>query len=107
MCQVSALHIHKKCGTPLEPITLTIEFGNDKVDLCNKCWSKICNTDLEWGNTPRPTMEQILSEETRVGKNPTLTEYKIRGIKKGKFSDSDELSDVERKELENEEEENE
>jgi hypothetical protein len=25
-------------------------------------------------------MEQILSEESRVGKNPTLTEYKERGL---------------------------
>lgn len=107
MCQVKALKLHKKCSTPLDPSIVYIVKDEGNIGICEKCWAKIADKDWEWGNSPKLTMEQILSEESRVGKNPTLTEYKIRGNKKGKFSDSDELSDVERKELETEEEENE
>jgi len=80
MCDIKLLRIKKKCATPLEPEILTIEFGNDQVGLCSKCWNKICDTNFEWGKTPRPTMEQILSEETRGLVGAIKTEYKERGL---------------------------
>ena len=80
MCDIKLLRIKKKCATPLEPEILTIEFGNDQVGLCSKCWNKICDTNFEWGKTPRPTMGQILSEETRGLVGAIKTEYKERGL---------------------------
>jgi hypothetical protein len=46
------------------------------VGICAGCWAKIANSDYEWGTDPKPTLEQIFSDEARFGKDPVLTEYK-------------------------------
>lgn len=79
MCEIASMKIHRRCKTPEEPCVVYIVWKSENVGICKRCWEKFPE-DLEWGNTPRPTMEQILSEESRVGKNPTLTEYKERGL---------------------------
>lgn len=82
MCQVKALKLHKTCSTPLEPSIIYVEKNGENIGVCEKCWTKIADKDWELGNSPKLTMEQVLSDETRFGKNPTLTVYKERGLTK-------------------------
>ena len=48
MCQVSKLKQgYKRCDE--QKIHLTIIFKGENVDLCEACWRKISDTNLEWG----------------------------------------------------------
>lgn len=81
MCQVKILKLHKKCATPLEPSIVYIEKNKEKIGICEKCWIKIAEKDWEVGNSLKLTMEDILSDKSRLGDNPILTEYIIKGKK--------------------------
>lgn len=48
MCQIHKLKQgYKKCDEP--KIHLTIIWKGENVELCETCWRKIADTDLEWG----------------------------------------------------------
>lgn len=74
------MRIHRRCKTPDEPSIVYIVWKNEQLGICKSCWEKF-PADLEWGDSPKLTMEDILSEKSRVGDNPVLTEYKERGVK--------------------------
>ena len=90
MCDVKKLHIHKKCSTPMEPSIVFLQIENESIGLCDRCWSKVANSDLEWGNSPKLTIEEILSDKARFGENPVETEYKWRGVVKEAETKEDE-----------------
>lgn len=53
MCQIAKLKIKKKCSTPEDPITVYIMWKGEKLGLCQKCWYKVSDSDLEWGDSDR------------------------------------------------------
>jgi hypothetical protein len=82
MCRVNELKLHIRCKTPEDPCIIYIQVKDkEAIGVCEKCWSRIASKDWEIGDGPKLTMEDILSEKSRVGDNPVLTEYKERGVK--------------------------
>lgn len=79
MCDIKKLKIRKKCSTPMEPSIVFLQLNGDVIGLCQKCWNKVADSDLEWGDSPKVTMEEVLSEKSRGIEGATLTEYKYRG----------------------------
>jgi hypothetical protein len=90
MCDVKKLKLHKNCSTPLEPSIVYIEKDKETIGVCEKCWAKIADKDWEIGNSPKPTMEDIFSDKSRLGDNPVETEYKERGVKNDEPSEEEE-----------------
>ena len=80
MCQIDKMHIHRRCKTPDEPSIVYIVWKNEQLGICKLCWEKF-PVDLEWGDSPKPTMEDIFSDKSRLGDNPVETEYKLKGKK--------------------------
>jgi len=55
MCDIKEFKLHRKCTNPLDPIAVFITWKNGKqLGLCEKCWSKIADSDLEWGEEEIP-----------------------------------------------------
>jgi hypothetical protein len=81
MCDVQKLKIHKRCKTPDEVCVIFVQLPKEKVGICRVCWDKIAEKDWEVGDSPKLTMEDILSDKVRLGDNPVETEYKYRGVK--------------------------
>jgi hypothetical protein len=81
MCQINKMKLHKRCKTPEEPAIVYIVWNGETVGVCAKCWEKISDKDWETGDSPKPTMEEILSDKARFGENPVETELRPRGKK--------------------------
>lgn len=82
MCQVNEMKLHVRCKTPEDPCIVYITWGKKgTIGVCEKCWIRIADKDWETGDSPKPTMEEILSDKSRFGENPVETEYKLRGKK--------------------------
>jgi len=80
MCQISKMKIHRRCKTPEESISVVIQWKDEQVELCRKCWERIPN-DLEWGMDPKPILEEIFGRRAKEEAEATVTEYKIKGEK--------------------------
>jgi hypothetical protein len=76
MCQISEAKIHRRCKTPTEPPTVFIMKDGKQIGLCNNCWNKVADSDLEWGSDPRPILKDILERREKEEALTTLTEYK-------------------------------
>lgn len=91
MCQVDEMKLHVRCKTPEDPAIVYITWKKKGVvGVCAKCWERIADKDWETGDSPKPTMEEILSDKSRFGENPVLTEYKYRGVKENEPSKEEE-----------------
>lgn len=80
MCNISKLRIHRRCKTPEESISVVIQWKDEQVELCRKCWERI-PTDLEWGTDPKPVLEEIFGRRAKEEAEATVTVYKIKGEK--------------------------
>jgi len=89
MCQISEMHIRKKCMNPTDPIAVYVMWkkGQHQVQLglCDTCWSKVPD-DLEWGDSPKPTFEELFTDKARGLVGAVLTEYhpEEKGVKRHK-----------------------
>jgi hypothetical protein len=92
MCDVSKLKIRKKCRTPLEQPYIYIKKEKETLAICQKCWDRIAEGDWEIGDNPKLTMEQILSDTSRMGENPVETEIRQ---KKSKVDENEKKDDEE------------
>lgn len=83
MCDIAKLKIHRKCTSPAEePAIVYIVTDAGNVGLCEKCWGKVADSDLEWGPDPRPTVEEIFGRRAKEEAEATPTEYKPKSDKK-------------------------
>jgi hypothetical protein len=82
LCQVDEMKLHVRCKTPEDPAIVYITWKKKgQLGVCAKCWERIADKDWETGDSPKPTMEDILSDKARLGENPVETEYKLKGKK--------------------------
>lgn len=75
MCQVSELKIHRKCTNPTDPIAVLIMKDEKQIGLCSKCWTKVAESDYEWGDEPRIKNFKKWLEEGRGLKGVVETIY--------------------------------
>ena len=92
MCQIDKMHIHRRCKTPENPCIVYIVWKGEQLGICSKCWEKF-PLDLEWGDSPKLTIKELLSDESRFGNNPIETEYKPKN--KGKNDEKEPSEDDE------------
>jgi hypothetical protein len=76
------MKLHVRCKTLEDPAIVYITWKKKgQIGVCAKCWERIADKDWETGDSPKSTMEEILSDKARFGENPVETEYKLRGKK--------------------------
>jgi hypothetical protein len=84
------MKLHVRCKTSDEPSVVFIMWKGEQIGVCARCWTRIAEKDWETGNSPKLTMEELLSDKARFGENPVETEYKLRGMKNAKGTESEE-----------------
>jgi len=81
MCQIELMRIHRRCKNLTDQIAIYIIWKGQQLGLCNNCWNWISDNkrDIEWGDDPKPTLADLLSDKARGLERAIPTEYKGRG----------------------------
>jgi hypothetical protein len=62
--------------TPDEPNAVYLVWNGETIGLCRRCWDRIADTDVEWGDNPKPENFAQLLESARGLEGAVETEYK-------------------------------
>jgi len=89
MCQIDKMKIRRRCKTPEEPYVLYIVWKGETLGICKQCWERFPD-DLEWGESPKSTIEEILSDKSRGLEGAIETEYRFKEKKLGEQTKEDE-----------------